>query len=57
VRTGELPADLDDLFGALALSQHDFGKPDAPQAVEIERVVRAAHFARIISAKDKRQTF
>ncbi len=41
----ELPADFHDLLGGLALSEDDFREPDAPDAVEIERVIGAAHFA------------
>jgi len=39
----ELPADLGDLRGRLPLRQNDFGESDAPQAVEIERVVLTGH--------------
>jgi hypothetical protein len=42
----ELAADLDDLLRALALGEDDLREPDAPKAVEIERVVLAAHFSR-----------
>ena len=43
VGAGELPADLRDLLGGLALRQHDLRETDAAQAVEIERVVRTEH--------------
>jgi hypothetical protein len=43
VGAGELPADLRDLLGGLALRQHDLGESDAAQAVEIERVVGTEH--------------
>src|SRR4030095_3229870 len=48
VRPRELPADFDDLLRGLALGQHHLGEPDAPKTVEIEGVVGAAHFARIL---------
>lgn len=39
----ELPADFADLRRGLALREHDLGKADPALAVEIERVVGAAH--------------
>ncbi len=48
VRARELPADLRDLNGALAVGQHDLGKSDPAKAVEIEREVLSHR--RILSA-------
>jgi len=48
VRPGELAADLDDLLGGLALGEDDLREADAPEAIEIERVVLAAHPAGIL---------
>lgn len=39
----ELPANLDNLLGALALRQDDFGEAHAALAIEVERVVGALH--------------
>lgn len=43
VRACELAADLGDLSRRFSLGENDFGKSDAAQAVEIERVVLTGH--------------
>ena len=43
VRTRELPADLRDLDRRFPLAQHDFRESDAPQAIEVQRVVGRLH--------------
>lgn len=43
VRASELPADLGDLSRRFPLGENDFGKSDAPLAIEIERVVLTGH--------------
>ena len=40
MRARELAADLRDLRGGFAVSEHDLGKPDAAQAIEVEREIR-----------------
>jgi hypothetical protein len=47
MRAGELTADLRDLSGGLAVSENDLGKPDAAQAIEVEREIRG-HAANLI---------
>ena len=39
MRPRELPADLDDLCRGLSLRENDFGKPDSPHPVEVQREV------------------
>ena len=41
----ELPADLGDLHRAFSLCEHDFRKADAPEPIEVERVVGSLHAA------------
>ena len=43
MRARELAADFRDLRGALSLCEHDFREADAPEAVEVERVVGRLH--------------
>ena len=44
VGAGELAADLGDLGGRLPLGEDDLGEPDAPEPIEVERVVGAPHW-------------
>ena len=51
MRAGELAADLGDLSGSLAVAEYDLGKPDAAQAIEVEREIRG-HAADLIRAQN-----